>query len=118
MSSNKRRRLGNFEDDEGQLNSTPSVADHNSPQNSQNLQSQEGGCGPGIDVGEDVTRMNIDDQEMEFMDTGSRNEYDVRTTTNIRNVPSVSKISHRTTILYQTLGVWKTVLKPPHLRTI
>jgi hypothetical protein len=85
VSLNKRCQLGNSEDDEGQPNSTPSVVDHVSPQNLQSCQSQEGGsdCGPRIDSGEDVTRINIDDDKMEFVDTGHRNEYDVRTTTNI-----------------------------------
>ena len=61
---------------------TVSVADHVSPQNSQYIQSQEGG-GPRIDAGEDVTRINIDNEEMAwgFGDTGCRNEYDVRTIT-------------------------------------
>jgi hypothetical protein len=96
------------------------VADHVSPQNSQSCQSQEGssGCGLRINAGGDVTRINIDDQEMEFMDTGCRNEYDVRTTKNIQNIPSVSKISHRMMNLDQTLGVWKTILNLPHLRAI
>ena len=117
--SNKRRRLGNPEDGEGQPDSTASVANHVSPQNSQNRQSQEGAssCGPRMDAGEEVTRININDEEMGFVDAGCRNEYDVRTTANIRNVPSVSSISHRMTNLDQIWGVWKTVLNLLHPRT-